>query len=142
MMLKQDNKAVGRVDPAIPPPSRAMCVQAVSFLYIARTVTTKGSGVHDIVKRGQGYGDAILYACWAIVRQEANKVIPPIGRTATRSLVSLLDDSRKKISSTRFFLGHEDAGMICNLTEPAPWQIKTGRFKATGRQTTMTTTTH
>lgn len=98
MRLKQDTKAVGRVDPAIPRLSRAMCVEAVSFLYIRTTVTTKGSGVYDIVKRGQGYGDAMLFARWAIGMQEADKVIPSMERIATRSLVSLLDVSGKGFS--------------------------------------------
>ena len=88
------------MNPAIPPPIRAMCVEAVSFLYIARTVTTKGFGVYDIVEGGQREGNATLYACWAIVIQEADKVIPPMERNATRSLVSLLDFSQGKISST------------------------------------------
>ena len=100
MRLKQDTWAVGRVDPAIPPPSRTMCVEAVWFLYMHTTVTTKGSGVYDTVKGGgRGYGNATLYARWAIVIQEADKVIPPMERTATRSLVSLLDFSRKRFSS-------------------------------------------
>ena len=132
---------MGRLDPAIPPPSRAMCVEAVSFLYIHTPVTTKGSGVYDIVKRGQGYSGAILYACWAIVIQEADKVIPPIERTSTRSLVSPLD-VRKEISSKHLFLEHEDTGMICLLTEPILSQSKTGRIRATGRQMTTTSTIH
>ena len=116
-----------------------MCVEPVSFLYINTTVTTKGPGVYDIVKRGQGYGDAVLHVCWAIVIQEADNVISPMERTATRSLVSLLGSSRKKISSTHQFL-IRDAGMVCDLTEPSLLQIKTGQFRGHGRQTTMTST--
>ena len=118
MRLEQDNKAVGRLDPA------AMCIKAVSLLYIHTTVTKKGPGVYDIVKRGQGYGDAILHACWAIVTQKADKVKALMERSAARSLVSLLDLSRRKISSTHQFLGHEDAGLICGLTEPVLSQIR------------------
>ena len=99
MRSKQVTKAVGRVNPAMPRPSRAMCVEAVSFLYIRTTVTTKGSGVHDIVEGGQGYSGAMLLARWAIVIQEADKVIPPMERIATPSLVFLLDASGKRFSS-------------------------------------------
>lgn len=69
MKTKKDTHAVGCVDPALPPPIRAMCVEAVSFLHMYTTVTTKGSDVYDIVKRGQGHGNASLFARWAIAIQ-------------------------------------------------------------------------